>query len=99
MFRLLKLRPPHGWNAVALELAIVPLGVLIALGAQQSTGNGYVIPRQEHRRELGRGYFVPAALTATLALTRLHRWHMQVRRFADHLYTTEAIGGTSAASP
>jgi hypothetical protein len=35
MFRLVKLRPPHGWNAVAWELAIVTLGVLIALGAQQ----------------------------------------------------------------
>ena len=35
MFKLLKLDPPHGWNAVAWELAIVTLGVLIALGAQQ----------------------------------------------------------------
>ena len=35
MFRLLKLRPPHGWNAVIWELAIVTLGVLIALAAQQ----------------------------------------------------------------
>ena len=35
MFRLLKLKPPHGWNAVVWELAIVTLGVLIALGAQQ----------------------------------------------------------------
>ena len=35
MFRLLKLTPPHGWSAVAWELAIVTLGVLIALGAQQ----------------------------------------------------------------
>ncbi len=35
MFRLLKLKPPHGWAAVAWELAIVTLGVLIALGAQQ----------------------------------------------------------------
>jgi hypothetical protein len=35
MFRLTKLKPPHGWNAVAWELAIVTLGVLIALGAQQ----------------------------------------------------------------
>lgn len=35
MFRLLKLTAPHGWNAVAWELAIVTLGVLIALGAQQ----------------------------------------------------------------
>jgi hypothetical protein len=35
MFRLMKLKPPHGWNAVAWELGIVTLGVLIALGAQQ----------------------------------------------------------------
>src|SRR4051794_280925 len=35
MFRLLKLKPPHGWSAVAWELGIVTLGVLIALAAQQ----------------------------------------------------------------
>jgi hypothetical protein len=35
MFRLLKLKPPHGWNAVAWELVIVTVGVLLALGAQQ----------------------------------------------------------------
>ena len=35
MFGMLKLTPPHGWGAVAWELAIVTLGVLIALGAQQ----------------------------------------------------------------
>ena len=35
MFRLTKVAPPHGWNAVAWELAIVTLGVLIALAAQQ----------------------------------------------------------------
>lgn len=35
MFRLLKVKPPHGWNAVAWELGIVTLGVLIALAAQQ----------------------------------------------------------------
>ena len=29
------LKPPHGWNAVAWELAIVTLGVLLALAAQQ----------------------------------------------------------------
>lgn len=26
MFRLLRLKPPHGWNAVAWELGIVTLG-------------------------------------------------------------------------
>lgn len=36
MFRLLRLKPPHGWNAVAWELAIVTLGVLVALAAQQT---------------------------------------------------------------
>lgn len=35
MFRLLRLKPPNGWNAVAWELLIVTLGVLIALAAQQ----------------------------------------------------------------
>jgi len=35
MFRLFKFSPPHGWNAVAWELGIVVIGVLIALGAQQ----------------------------------------------------------------
>jgi hypothetical protein len=35
MFRLTKVKPPHGWNAVAWDLAIVTLGVLIALAAQQ----------------------------------------------------------------
>ena len=35
MFRLLKLKPPNGWIAVVWELAIVTVGVLIALGAQE----------------------------------------------------------------
>lgn len=35
MFRLLRLKPPHGWNAVGWELAIVTLGVVIALGSQR----------------------------------------------------------------
>ena len=36
MFRMLKLRPPHGWNAVAWELGIVTVGVLLALGTQEA---------------------------------------------------------------
>ena len=46
MFRLLKLKPPHSWNAVAWELAIVTLGVLIALGAQQ------IVEAMQWRREV-----------------------------------------------
>jgi len=38
MFRLLKLKPPHGWNAVMWELAIVTLGVVVALAAQELAG-------------------------------------------------------------
>ncbi len=37
MFRMLRLRPPNGWQAVAWELAIVTLGIIIALGVQQWT--------------------------------------------------------------
>jgi hypothetical protein len=39
MFRPLRLKPPHGWDSVAWELAIVTLGVLIALAAQQLVSN------------------------------------------------------------
>jgi hypothetical protein len=35
MFRMLRLKPPNGWNAVAWELAIVTADVLMALGLQQ----------------------------------------------------------------
>lgn len=35
MFRLLRLKPPNGWSAVVWELAIVTIGVVIALAAQQ----------------------------------------------------------------
>ena len=35
MFRMLRVKPPHGWTAVMWELGIVTLGVLIALAAQQ----------------------------------------------------------------
>ena len=39
MFRMMKLKPPHGWRAVAWELVIVTLGVLIALFVQQWAEN------------------------------------------------------------
>jgi hypothetical protein len=45
MFRLLKLKPPHGWDAVAWELVIVTAGVLLALAAQQ------VVETANHRGE------------------------------------------------
>ena len=45
MFRMLKLKPPHGWHAVFWELAIVTLGVLIALGGERLVS--YYLERQE----------------------------------------------------
>ncbi len=58
MFRMLKLKPPHGWNAVAWELGIVVLGVLIALGAQQMADDfnwrqRVAVVRQSIMSELG----------------------------------------------
>ena len=41
MFRLIEVKPSHGWNAVGWELGIVVLGVLLALGAQQLVENVY----------------------------------------------------------
>ena len=35
MFRLMRLKPPHGWNAVVWELAVVTVGVIVALAAQE----------------------------------------------------------------
>lgn len=39
MFRMLKVRPPHGWSAVIWELVIVVVGVLVALWAGQLVQN------------------------------------------------------------
>jgi hypothetical protein len=57
----MSLKPPHGWNAVAWELGIVTLGVLIALAGQQWAErldwNGEVrATRSALRAELGEHY-------------------------------------------
>src|SRR5437870_5083580 len=64
MFRLVKLQPPHGWNAVAWELGIVTAGVLIALAAQELAG------RVHERAEVAE---LVGALRAELADNRA-RW-------------------------
>ena len=61
MFRLMQLKPPHGWNAVAWELAIVTVGVLIAFAAQewaeQLSWRGKVAATERAlRAELGEHY-------------------------------------------
>lgn len=61
MFRLLRLKPPNGWNAVAWELAIVTIGVLFALAAQQwveglSWRHRAAASKTQIREELNRHY-------------------------------------------
>jgi hypothetical protein len=68
MFRLLRLKPPHGWNAVIWELAIVTLGVLIALAAQQ------VVQAWEWRQRVA---VVRQSIMAELANNRA-RWEADV---------------------
>src|SRR4029079_15592395 len=68
MFRLTRLEPPHGWNAVAWGLAIVTLGVLIALRAQQ------IAEGIHDRREVDQ---LRSALRAELADDRARWEHMR----------------------
>lgn len=51
MFRMLRLKPPNGWGAVAWELAIVTAGVLIALAFQQWADGRSVAERSKRARE------------------------------------------------
>lgn len=87
MFRLIRLNPPNGWNAVAWELAIVVLGVVIALAAQQAveTASG----RDEARR-------TEEALTVEIAASVVHASERQMvsRCLGDRL--TYLIGKVSS---
>ncbi len=61
MFRLLRVKPPNGWGAVAWELAIVTAGVLIALAVQQwaeerSWRQRAEVAKASLRQELGEHY-------------------------------------------
>ena len=61
MFRLLQVKPPHGWKVVVWELAIVTVGVLIALAAQEwaeglSWRGKVAATEQALRAELGEHY-------------------------------------------
>ena len=90
MFRLLKLKPPNGWSAVAWELAIVTLGVLIALAAQQ------VVQGINDRNAVAQ---LRSALRSELADDRA-RW--EDMRAADHctlqrLDALEQWGATASA--
>lgn len=71
MFRLMRLHPPNGWNAVGWELAIVVLGVVIALGAQQA------VDTMRGKEELRR---TEDALTIEIADSIVHASERQMIR-------------------
>jgi hypothetical protein len=89
MFRLVKLKPPHGWAAMAWELGIVTLGVLIALGAQQLVDN-------IHQR--GEVTQLVAALRAELADNR-SRWEHVRASDPCTLQRLEALEHWNAIAP
>ena len=72
MFRLMRLKPPHGWNAVSWELTIVTLGVLIALGAQQMV-EGWSWDRKVAATEQAMHQEIKNSLLAIAEINRLDK--------------------------
>jgi len=87
MFRLIRLNPPNGWSAVVWELAIVVIGVLIALGAQQA------VEERSWRNEVR---LTEDALTIEIAQAVVHASERQLvsRCLRDRL--THLIGKISS---
>ena len=88
MFRLLRLNPPNGWNAVGWELVIVVVGVMIALAAQEAVEE--VRSRDEVR-------LTEDALTIEIADAVVHASERQMvnRCLSDRL--ADLIGRVSAS--
>src|SRR5688572_8475743 len=85
MFRLMRLKPPHGWIAVAWELAIVTLGVLLALAAQQWVENRTLEGKVEAsktalRDELAEHYDYAVEFRTVYPCTQA-----QLRRLLEHV--------------
>lgn len=87
MFRLIRLNPPNSWNAVGWELAIVVLGIVIALAAQQA------VEASRWRDEVRR---TEEALTIEIAESIVHASERQMisRCLSDRL--TYLIGKVSS---
>lgn len=96
MFRLLKLNPPNGWNAVGWELAIVVVGVLIALGAQEAV---------EELRWSDEVRLTEDALTIEIADSVLHASERQMvnrclsDRLADLIRKVSSVEGRWSGDP
>ena len=85
MFKLLRLRPPNGWSAVAWELAIVTAGVLLALSAQQWAENQTIQGKVEAnnkalRDELSEHYGYAVEFRTVYPCIQA-----QLRRLRDHV--------------
>ncbi|MCY7271290.1 MAG: hypothetical protein LH485_04450 [Sphingomonas bacterium] len=103
MFRMLKLDPPNGWRAVVWELAIVTLGVLIALAAQQwveerSWRAKVSQSKAAIREELAKHYSwsVEWRVVAPCILTQIDGLQQRIERSGDRLdpapsYSDEVI--------
>lgn len=92
MFRMLKLNPPHGWRSVIWELAIVTLGVLIALAAQQwaderSWQAKVSQSRSAIRDELGKHYSwsVEWRVVTPCLFAQIDRLQQRIERSGDRL--------------
>src|SRR5688572_897795 len=91
MFRLMRLKPPHGWIAVAWELAIVTLGVLLALAAQQWIENRTLESKVEAskaalRDELAEHYGYAVEFRTVYPCVKA-----QLRRLLDHVVSSDAV--------
>ena len=91
MFRLIKLRPPHGWNAVAWELAIVTLGVLLALAVQRWSENRELqekvhASKAALRDELSEHYEYAVEFRTVYPCI-----HAQLRRLRDHVLVSGPV--------
>lgn len=91
MFRLLKVRPPGGWSAVAWELAIVTLGVLLALAAQQWVENRTLQGKLEASRaalrdELSEHYGYAVEFRTVYPCVKA-----QLRRLLDRVASSSAV--------
>ena len=89
MFRMLRLKPPHGWNAVAWELTIVTLGVLIALGAQQ------LVDARQWRQKVS---VVRQSIMGELANNRA-RWEENLKAVRCALKEIDRLDAWAAAPP
>lgn len=92
MFRMMRLRPPKGWASVWWELAIVTVGVLIALAAQQwveerNWSSRVQASQSALRDELGQHYSwsVEWRRVSPCLLTQIQRLQQRVLESARNL--------------